>query len=254
MHDPRIGRFFATDPLEKTYPWYTPYQFSGNKVIQYVELEGLEEGPSQATAYTGTIWGASTPSNSTTISTISSVSKFIPLPIFRAITIITSPSPIELIPEVNVSAGQEGLSSGLGFLSDNIHVNVNTFNSKATTRAEILSATLEDRKQNTDVGSYTVEFSNGKKYHGKGNFGRAVKSALEKSVFGSIDDKKTVIPTSIDWTKSTSDRDAFKDEHTRLQTDKNDKNPQGYTNTAANYNVKQSPGYAYKLQDGESVE
>ena len=44
MHDPRVGRFFATDPLTSKYPWYSPYQFSGNKVIQFVELEGLEEG------------------------------------------------------------------------------------------------------------------------------------------------------------------------------------------------------------------
>jgi hypothetical protein len=44
MHDPRVGRFFTRDPLEKSYPWYTPYQFSGNKVIHKVELEGLEEG------------------------------------------------------------------------------------------------------------------------------------------------------------------------------------------------------------------
>ncbi len=43
MHDPRIGRFFAVDPLTKKYPWYTPYQFSGNKVIDHIELEGLEE-------------------------------------------------------------------------------------------------------------------------------------------------------------------------------------------------------------------
>ncbi len=43
MHDPRIGRFFAVDPLTKSYPWYTPYQFSGNKVIYAIELEGLEE-------------------------------------------------------------------------------------------------------------------------------------------------------------------------------------------------------------------
>ncbi|PPK93083.1 RHS repeat-associated protein [Nonlabens xylanidelens] len=43
MHDPRLGRFFAVDPLEQKYPWYTPYQFSGNKVIQFIELEGLEE-------------------------------------------------------------------------------------------------------------------------------------------------------------------------------------------------------------------
>jgi len=43
MHDPRIGRFFAVDPLTPDYPHYTPYSFSGNKVIHKVELEGLEE-------------------------------------------------------------------------------------------------------------------------------------------------------------------------------------------------------------------
>ncbi|WP_452598695.1 RHS repeat domain-containing protein [Pontimicrobium sp. MEBiC01747] len=43
MHDPRVGRFFAVDPLTKDYPHYTPYSFSGNKVIHAIELEGLEE-------------------------------------------------------------------------------------------------------------------------------------------------------------------------------------------------------------------
>lgn len=43
MYDPRAGRFFAVDPLFKQYPWYTPYSFSGNKVIRYIELEGEEE-------------------------------------------------------------------------------------------------------------------------------------------------------------------------------------------------------------------
>jgi len=43
IHDPRVGRFFAVDPLTKKYPWYTPYSFSGNKVIHKIELEGLEE-------------------------------------------------------------------------------------------------------------------------------------------------------------------------------------------------------------------
>ncbi|QYS87787.1 hypothetical protein JJC03_03745 [Flavobacterium oreochromis] len=42
-HDPRVGRFFAVDPLTKEYPHYSPYSFSGNKPIQYRELEGLEE-------------------------------------------------------------------------------------------------------------------------------------------------------------------------------------------------------------------
>jgi len=44
MHDPRLGRFFAIDPLARKYPFYSPYQFSGNRVIDRVELEGLEPG------------------------------------------------------------------------------------------------------------------------------------------------------------------------------------------------------------------
>ena len=42
MHDPRIGRFFATDPLEASYLWNSPYAFSENRVINAIELEGLE--------------------------------------------------------------------------------------------------------------------------------------------------------------------------------------------------------------------
>ena len=43
MHDPRVGRFFAVDPLTAKYPWYSPYQFGGNSPIMSIELEGLEE-------------------------------------------------------------------------------------------------------------------------------------------------------------------------------------------------------------------
>lgn len=43
MHDPRIGRFFAIDPLAREYPWNSPYAFSENVVIHAVELEGLEK-------------------------------------------------------------------------------------------------------------------------------------------------------------------------------------------------------------------
>jgi RHS repeat-associated protein len=42
MHDPRVGRFFAPDPLEKSYPWNSTYAFSENRVIDGVELEGAE--------------------------------------------------------------------------------------------------------------------------------------------------------------------------------------------------------------------
>ncbi|MEB3029768.1 RHS repeat-associated core domain-containing protein, partial [Parvimonas micra] len=33
IYDPRISRFLSIDPLTKKYPWYTPYQFAGNKPI-----------------------------------------------------------------------------------------------------------------------------------------------------------------------------------------------------------------------------
>jgi len=42
MHDPRIGRFFAVDPLTDKYPHNSPYAFSENRVIDGLELEGLE--------------------------------------------------------------------------------------------------------------------------------------------------------------------------------------------------------------------
>jgi RHS repeat-associated protein len=42
MHDPRIGRFFAIDPLAPKYHHNSPYAFSENRVIASVELEGLE--------------------------------------------------------------------------------------------------------------------------------------------------------------------------------------------------------------------
>ena len=42
MHDPRIGRFFAVDPLAYKYVYNSPYAFSENRVIDAFELEGLE--------------------------------------------------------------------------------------------------------------------------------------------------------------------------------------------------------------------
>jgi RHS repeat-associated protein len=42
MHDARIGRFLSIDPLAAKYPHNSPYAFSENRVIDGVELEGLE--------------------------------------------------------------------------------------------------------------------------------------------------------------------------------------------------------------------
>ena len=42
IYDPRIVRFKSIDPLQRDYPYYTPYQFSGNSPIQAVDLDGRE--------------------------------------------------------------------------------------------------------------------------------------------------------------------------------------------------------------------
>jgi len=46
IYDPRLGKFLSADPLivqEQQYPWYSPYQFAGNKPINSIDLDGLEE-------------------------------------------------------------------------------------------------------------------------------------------------------------------------------------------------------------------
>jgi len=43
LYNPSIGKFLSVDPLSPDYPWYTPYQFAGNKPINSVDLDGGEE-------------------------------------------------------------------------------------------------------------------------------------------------------------------------------------------------------------------
>ena len=43
IYNPQIAKFLSVDPLTKEYPWYTPYQFAGNKPIWAIDLDGLEE-------------------------------------------------------------------------------------------------------------------------------------------------------------------------------------------------------------------
>ncbi|WP_375577566.1 RHS repeat-associated core domain-containing protein [Marivirga tractuosa] len=43
IYNPRIAKFLSVDPLTAEYPWYTPYQFAGNKPIRFIDLDGLEE-------------------------------------------------------------------------------------------------------------------------------------------------------------------------------------------------------------------
>ena len=51
MYDPNIVRFISPDPLTKQYPWYSPYQFAGNKPIWFTDLDGLEENSTSSYVY-----------------------------------------------------------------------------------------------------------------------------------------------------------------------------------------------------------
>jgi len=40
---PWMCRFVSVDPLAPKYPFYSPYQYAGNKPISYVDIDGLED-------------------------------------------------------------------------------------------------------------------------------------------------------------------------------------------------------------------
>lgn len=42
IYDPRLGKFLSVDPLTKSYPELTPYQFASNTPIAAIDLDGLE--------------------------------------------------------------------------------------------------------------------------------------------------------------------------------------------------------------------
>ncbi|WP_255156276.1 RHS repeat-associated core domain-containing protein [Ferruginibacter sp. HRS2-29] len=62
IYDPRIGKFLSVDPFTIKYPFYSPYQFSGNDVIRCVDLDGGEpiskvgEWDTQTAFLSGTIY------------------------------------------------------------------------------------------------------------------------------------------------------------------------------------------------------
>jgi len=93
------------------------------------------------------------------------------------------------------------------------------------------------KETKAQTGSYTNTHESGKKYHGKGSEERAAKSA--KRVGDENDDP--VVHT--DWTPAGNDRQAFKDEDSRMNTDE-----RGH-NSKNNYNKRASPGAKYNEQD-----
>ncbi|MFA6083778.1 DUF6443 domain-containing protein [Mucilaginibacter sp.] len=88
-----------------------------------------------------------------------------------------------------------------------------------------------------ETGSYTNTHESGKKYHGKGDKARASESG--KKVAKENNDPHV----DTDHTPAENDRQAFKDEDKRMNTD------EGGHKSDANYNKRASPGKKYNAQD-----
>lgn len=105
-----------------------------------------------------------------------------------------------------------------------------TPSSKGKSRSSSKQSTNSTNNNNTGgTGSYTNTHKSGKKYHGKGDRGRAAESAKEKADFYN----DPVVST--DWTPAPSEREAFKQENARLEADGGHRSP-------TNYNKRASPG------------
>jgi RHS repeat-associated protein len=42
IYNPRLDRFLSIDPFSKEFPFYSAYQFAGNKPIKAIDFEGAE--------------------------------------------------------------------------------------------------------------------------------------------------------------------------------------------------------------------
>ncbi len=56
MYDPRLGKFLSVDPLTADYPMLTPYRFSSNNPIYFLDLDGLVENPYRYSDPMGYLW------------------------------------------------------------------------------------------------------------------------------------------------------------------------------------------------------
>ncbi len=110
-----------------------------------------------------------------------------------------------------------------------------------TSGPTILSTPVHDGDIRITVessGSYTIDFPDGSRYHGKGGMDRAKTSARQRARQHGYD----LGNTTIDWTPAANDRESFKDEDDRIQDDGGVDNP-------GNHNVRNSPGRRYNEQD-----
>ena len=110
---------------------------------------------------------------------------------------------------------------------------------QAVAEAALVVGALEGAARLKTPGSYTNLHASGKTYSGKG--GRARSQASGRRIEQKYGDRHI----ATDWTPAPNSRQAFKDEARRI------KENGGARDSEKNYNLRESPGLRYLLEDGE---
>jgi len=235
-YDPQIGRWIQQDPYDQ---FESPYIGMGNDPVNNVDPDG------------GFVEGF--------LSSISTEMAAVACPsVEQAVKVVLTQAVISLVTQVtgvvartateNMVSGkiqtQVGNQSNGGGNNQPQQPQQKKDSQSSSNSSTNTNAQKNPKTQKADPGppgSYTITFKSGKKYHGKGPLSRAKQSAKQWA------DAKEDPAVSIDWTPSPDQRQAFKDEDTRLQKDGGHENPD-------NYNRRGSPGEKYKLQDGDNLQ
>nr|WP_294947388.1 DUF6443 domain-containing protein [uncultured Mucilaginibacter sp.] len=210
FYDPVIGRWGVADPSAESYEQASPYAYVLNNPINLGDLDGRD------TIHLKQVL-------------VNAIKPKLPKPRPIVIEPLKKIKPIEPVGPPKLAIFRIPILTLIFVLIPE--------NYGETGEADNLR--LLNAKKFSKYGSYTIKFKNGKRYHGKGPYSRALESARRLA----IDHETSFEPLfDIDWKPADSDAQAFRDEAKRLEADGGKNNPN-------NYNEIDSPGSHKHKQD-----